>query len=273
MATPLKDLEIRLDKQINRSVKGAWAVVVILVGWLGIGTTYLLSMHGDIQAIKQSLKDNGLGEIVAKLQSPKSPAQLQAALTLTTGQLQTARAEGKKPDAKKLNKLAGAIAGVIYQNRDLPEAWQAASTLVSYRSDQSEPPQANCFGQHAVTMLGGRLTEQKTGIVAGYAPDVLEYSNCTFLLADVQGFTNSFSGRELQEKGNGPSSPVVISLMNVHLVYHGGALIPFTTLECKACTYDFDFSTPPPLPAQKLTHDLLVANNSANIKVEENGGM
>jgi len=103
-------------------------------------------------------------------------------------------------------------------------------------------------------------------------PDTVAYSNCTFDLSDVEGFNNTYI-KEFREKGNGTTVPLVIQLINSHLVYHGGVAIPFTTLQCKACTYDFDSTKPPPFRVQELTRKLLLAINYADISVDVHGAV
>jgi hypothetical protein len=73
-------------------------------------------------------------KIVAELKSPKSPQQLQANLNTVVADIQTATANGNKPNEKKVAALSGALSQVVKKNPELPEAWRAVATLVSYRS-------------------------------------------------------------------------------------------------------------------------------------------
>jgi hypothetical protein len=160
--------------------KGQWialvAVATVGVGWMGWISIMLFGMKGDMQAVKQKLKDGGTGDIVSELRQPKSPDQLRASLSTVVAQVQTAKAEGKKPDEKKIAALSGAVAEVIKRDSTTPEAWQAAGELISYRSEL--PAQAAqiaefsshqpCTGQTDMDAIN-RLAFPK-GITAGGLP-------------------------------------------------------------------------------------------------------
>ncbi len=227
----------------------------------------------NVIAMKQRIEDGGNTRLVTELKSPKSPEQLKANLTTITAQIQTARANGVKPDEKKIQSLAGALTEVVKKDPQSPEAWMAAAELVSFRSPSLENQQSNCFDQHAVAGLGAYMADQKTGKIVGYGPDVLKYSDCTFLLSDIDGFNNSISGKALREHGNGEKSTLTFILENAHLVYRGGSVIYFTQLECIACTYDFNSLEIPAPAVQKLTRDLLIASDYADIKIKLQGAM
>ena len=118
--------------------KGQWraivAVATVGAAWMGWLSIMLFGMKGDIQALKQKVKDGGTGDIVSELKQPKSPQQLQASLNTVIAEIQTAHVEGKKPDNKKSAALSTALYDVAKGHPNLPEAWRAAATLVSFQS-------------------------------------------------------------------------------------------------------------------------------------------
>jgi hypothetical protein len=114
--------------------KALSCLAVLGFGWLTWASLAIISIKGDMQAIKQKIKDGGLGDIVSELKEPKSNQQLQANLSTVTAQIQTARINGEHPDEKKVEALSGALSQVVRHNPDLPEVWRAASELISYRS-------------------------------------------------------------------------------------------------------------------------------------------
>jgi hypothetical protein len=129
----MDDIEKKLDGRITHVIVGSWAVVLLLLGWMGVGTGYLMTMRGDIQAIKQYEKDHG-GEIVKNIESPATKEQLAANLSLVSAQIQVARSENHKPDRKNLAGLQGALQIASREHPDIPEVWQADAQLVSYKS-------------------------------------------------------------------------------------------------------------------------------------------
>ena len=70
-------------------------------------------LGAKVTAVEQQLADGGNAKIVAELKSPKSSAQLQANLSTVIAQVQTARVDGKQPNAKKVNALSDALSEVV----------------------------------------------------------------------------------------------------------------------------------------------------------------
>lgn len=97
-----------IQKSVARLEKTFWAVLLVLLGWLGTLSTMIYGLHGDLQAIKQKIADGGNGAIVSALQHPTSPQQLAANLGLVSSQVRVARIAGTKPDPKKVMSLSEA---------------------------------------------------------------------------------------------------------------------------------------------------------------------
>jgi hypothetical protein len=93
----------------------------------------------NVVEMKQALLDGGTTKLVAELKSPASPEQLRANLTTVIAQVQTANANGRKPDSQKVQAISAALSKVVQSNPGLPEAWSAAAEVVSFRNEISHP--------------------------------------------------------------------------------------------------------------------------------------
>jgi hypothetical protein len=137
----------------------------------------------NVVAMKQSLADGGNTKLVTELKAPKSREQLQASLSTVIAQVQTARANGTKPDEKKVNALSAAMYQVVQQHRELPETWQAASQLVSFRtvSFNISPNLPPCDTVHTRPIEKWRAVTQGNWVMeAGYF-----YSHCKLDLSTL----------------------------------------------------------------------------------------
>jgi hypothetical protein len=133
------------------------------------------SLASKVTAIQQQLADGGNTKIVAELKSPESTEQLQANLATVAAEVQTARVKGAQPN-QKTAALSQAVSQVIRREPTIPEVWQAASQLVSFRtvnlvSQKSRPPcdTTNTTPVEKWHGTGGHNAE----VEAGYF-----YSNC-----------------------------------------------------------------------------------------------
>ena len=254
---------VETELRIWGRIIGGFAGAGLLAGLGALG--WSVHIGNKVTAIEQQLVDGGNTKLVAELKDPKSKQQLQANLTTVTAQIQTARANGIKPNAPKVAALSEALSQVIQRNPDVSEAWQAATELVTYRSAQPATVQKACFGKS----MGSFIDNSSNGI---RLPDSLRDRDCSIDLGDIESFKSNLEIKDLKLNPDGTLiAPLGIELTNAHVVYHGGPLIPFTILRCVACTYDFGFSVPPPLPAQKLTRQLLLAGDFADIKMDSRG--
>lgn len=254
---------VETELRIWGKVIGGFSTAGLLVGMGALG--WSVHIGNKVTAIEQQLVDGGNTKLVSELKLPKSPQQLQANLTMVTAQIRTARANGTKPNAQKVAALSDALSAVVQKDPNLPEAWQAATELVTYRSTQPATIQKACFGKSMSSVLNNSVNGIKL-------PDSLSDIDCSIDLGDIESFKSNPDIKDLKLNLDGTlSSPLGIELTHAHVIYHGGPIIPFTILRCVACTYDFGFSTPPPVPAQKLTRQLLIAEDFADIKVDSRG--
>jgi hypothetical protein len=93
-------------------------------------------MNGDIRAIKQAEKINGT-EIVNRLEKPPSIDQLKHDLEVTSAKLELQKLTvnpKNKVEPSSFTGLDTALLQVTKNHPDLPQAWNAAAQLVSYKS-------------------------------------------------------------------------------------------------------------------------------------------
>jgi hypothetical protein len=237
--------------------------IPLVIGWGAYITMNVIAM-------KQQLADGGNTKLVTELKAPKSPDQLRANLSMVSAQIQTAKANGTKPDAKKVQALSTALSQVVQRDPELPEAWQTAFQLVSYRFQLAQiPPDSelrNCLdAPKSLTEFAGTLREEGDN-VAKHRPGHFQLvsSNCVLNLDSNSAF-ESTSGwqffREVNERA--PGNGVHFDLFNAIVTYSGNGLIPFDGLKCTNCVFELKPSSAiPPRRGQALTDQLLTADLS-----------
>ena len=201
-------------------------------------------------------------KIVAELKSPKSPQQLRATLTTATAEIQTARAAGIKPNEKKLVALTGAISQVVAHNPELPEAWRAATELISYRSETSHPDSRNLSPcnlqdmkpeQKQKTMPNGDITITQAFFL----------SNCSLRLEDVPAMVipeADLPFKTVRFVDGKARFPVILSYGEV--IYEGGPLAHDAGFIFEDCSFDLRTNG---VPDQKGRELLTAALNSNDL--------
>jgi len=242
------------------------AVATIGCTWLSWTSITLFSIKADLQAIKQKMKDGGLGEIVAELKSPSSSEQLKANLLTVTAQMQMARVNGEKPDKKKVQALSNAISGVVQKEPQVAEAWRAAAELITFRSSQEQRSDLKICGDPGT---GSAFMEAKEAWLAEPDPKPpvfvgMEFHDCRIdldnpvrtdgrnIFADITHF-NHVDSRVL--------------FRNAVITYRGG-VIPIRYLAFKNCVYDFYLNAPPPSPGAAMTRTLLAAADASTLDID-----
>ncbi len=241
---------------------GAITAVVPCLIWISFS---IMGMKGDLQAIKQKIKDGGLGDIVSQIQNPTSPQQLNAVLNLATSQIEVQQANKIKPDPQKLEKLSAAVRGATLKNPDNPTVWQAGARLVNYRY-QSQ--QEAALGR-LPSCLGGDGKDSALKQLA-YTPDVeidkvaFRSNNCLLDLDANPSFFGSEAGRFFEEANRrNPGNGNIILLSNAVVTYSGGPTIPINRIDCVNCIFRLPVSSGIPSKAgQFLTDQLLISDIS-----------
>jgi hypothetical protein len=245
-----------------------FTVVGVWCGWL---STAVIDMHSDLRAIKQKISDGGNGAIVSALEHPSSPQQLAANLALVSSQVRVARAEGKKADPQKLANLSTAIETVAQRDPSVPEVWQAASEIVTYRSEQKffangEPP--NCLDVW-VQPASISLQNHTTTVLQ---PVILQ--NCKMVLdfdwdKDVKGTKPSgnvplypFLDLDYGEWRGGPA----VIFKNAVIVYRGGPIQVHVPMAFQNCLFNLE-TKQDPTPNGRLLVRTLLASDLQNVVV------
>jgi len=227
-------------------IKGVvYVLVPLLVGWAAYITI-------NVVAMKQSLADGGNAKIVAELKAPKSPAQLQANLSSVIAQVQTAQASGKKPDTEKVLKLSNAVNGVLDKNATIPEAWQATSALIGYRSQTTTDESKECSDPSGTSVMAPLI---------GHSTYTLTYANCTYTMDSPAGIYVA----ENFVKTNGADR--ILEFDHVRVVYRGGSVPPLGKVIFHDCSFDLQLYVPPPSLIQKMARTLLASSNIDDVNV------
>ena len=260
----LTDIQIRLDRleqtariphrdhTTRNVVLGVLLTAVVTgIGWWGWFVTT------NVVAMKQQLADGGNKQLVTELKNPKSSQQLLANLSTVVAQVQTATVEKKPPNAKKVEALSDAVATVLKSQPELASGWNAAAELVSYSTFRPEQPySASCINAKGATR---RITSDAVGSIW----QITEWKDCTLYLDAPETL------------GDIPPSAGIIKsvldLQNVRIVYRGGKIPDIYQLKLQSCVFDFQLSEPPPIPARRLTVQLLATTTpgSANINMDK----
>lgn len=240
-----------------------FVVIAAFLGWMGYITV-------SVVAMKQQLADGGNKQLVSELKSPKSPEQLRANLATVVAQVQTARANHAKPNTAKLEALSGAVSQVLKKDDSLPEGWQAAGQLISYRTQVSTSPNLGyCVSRPwTQTFQTGSDDEDASKLPQGaFRVSEIKFHDCTLVLDDVSSFENSDADRWAM-RATPRKKVVVLELYNVHVVYRGGAVVPVDSVLFSDCTFEFQTLSPPPATGQQLTKSLLAAADLRSVSVE-----
>lgn len=270
---PVSDKQFRELSESVATLKaevGVWvrvacalASLATVVGGAALGWCFHIS--GQVTAIAQQLKDGGNPSLVAQIKAPASPAQLKANLSTVVAQVETAKANNKPPEPAKVEALSHAVSAVVKRDPSLPEGWQAASALVSFRPASNDvllppsltalvggpkPNDADCFTKKLEVI-------PPPPIPAGQPANVV-LSDCTLRMDAPADFLKAM---DRDTPGGGGAffafEGVNLTLVRVHLVYRGGPLIQPDKVVMYGCTFDFDLDKQPPPRGVRLIMALL----------------
>jgi len=241
-----------------------------VVLWLGSLSALIYGIKGDLQAIKQHVAEGGNKQIVSELKDPKSQAQFKATLSTVVAQVQVARANGTKPNEQKVANLSRAVSQASQRDPELSEVWRAASELVSYRSPAPVKNLGNCNSRPY-----SDVTPIVTPVENQIVMNVINFHDCTIDLGDVDGFLAGGGGQHYKRAiaamatATNGQMVTVYTFDRVHIIYHGGPVLPTASQFIFAdCTFDFDLTRMPPPEGQKVTQNLLIAGNINDVKID-----
>jgi hypothetical protein len=253
------------DKQPNVSVLEERRSTAIRLGSLFIAATVAVAVffltritdHGEKLATIQATLTQIQGEqrkavplTVGSLLEKPSASNLGMAAAL----LKTAKEKDRKSDPALLHQNAIRLEATPSELKDSPEFWQAASELISYRSQQVSTAASasitNCLDRSPTT----QITQATNSGPAVFTHGPFVYSNCSIELDSPKAaeiFRNTLSLGDLE-------------LRHCRVVYRGGPIVvPGARGELKFVDCLFDISTPlqPANPGRELVANLLAAEN------------
>jgi hypothetical protein len=205
---PERIASLETTAAIAKGVLGVFIPLVILWG------SYITV---NVIAIKQQMADGGNTKLVTELKTPKSPEQLRANLSTVVAQVQSAQANGIKPNPQKVYALSGAVSEAAQKNPELPQAWQAASELVNFRSGTQPIPPDPCFESEP------HFDNERPD---GPLMVTIQESNCTGDLGDADAFSRqigNYMGEQQKELGSRLTA-VNLVFLNAHIIYRGGPI-------------------------------------------------
>jgi hypothetical protein len=257
-----------LHKQVKFLLKLVGSVFAIcFLPWIGWVSLSLNSMNGDIRAIKQAEKINGT-EIVNRLEKPPSIDQLKHDLEVTSAKLELQKLTVNpktKVEPSSFTGLDTALLQVTKNHPDLPQAWNAAAQLVSYKSATLTSTPASLPPCDMSNMKPGqRVINTPDGVVhleGGYF-----FANCTLTLED------------LPPQPQPPKGKFSVVFPTVHLdngvvIYRGGPLAEGNELfDFTNCRFDIGASAIPPRPVQDLLEAVLKQGDLQKVEVNLSGG-
>jgi hypothetical protein len=248
MATHL-ERTATLETSIGHIKGVAYVLITLLIPWAAYITINVISM-------KQSMVDGGNTKLVADLRAPKSPQQLQANLSTVIAQVQNARLAGKPPNPKNIEAVSIALADVVRKQPDVPEGWNAAAQIISYRSSRMFPSSKPDCETELNPPPPAMLKNQTK------ATEWIYLHDCTLHL------DNLISWRDKNDK---TLTSIAFTCNDVEIVYRGGPILPITSLQLVHCTFDFQINNEPPPPARRLTEALLAASDINKISFSSTG--
>lgn len=243
---------------IETAAKHLKLTIGILVPTLLLWGAYITK---NVISIKQALADQGT-RLVAQLNSAKSPEELRATLSTVTAQVQTSQVDHKTPDPKKTMALSTAVARVIHNDPQIPEAWEAASALISFRFSNHEPIKSVPCGSSPENIMIPPLDPQHSLFEQG-----IRYHDCTVTLDDALEIIDS-KDYKLMSKPIQPLWRFGIVFQNVHVIYRGGKVLPANVFVFSNCTFEFQMNIPPSAPSgRSLTSTLLATTDTSKVTV------
>ncbi len=256
---PERIISLEANKKWHWIALVVTAVTLVALGiWSAWLTVNLHRTARDLQAVKQKISDGGLGSIVAQLGEPKSSEQLAAILAIIASEVRYDRAGDRPPKLANLTKLSSAVKQVAIKSPEIPEVWQAAFQLVSYRSESTLP----LARIHLPNCADDLTSLQLLSMSPPKAPDskfTVSLSSCALNLDDDGSFAQTALGKFFEEaRKRNPGNENTIHLFAGTITYSGGKLLPVDRIDFENCL--FDFKPPQMLPPDsgKLIADQLL---------------
>ena len=267
---------IKTALNIGKWIAGGLGVAVLTIG---IGAfTWCYNIGVQVGKLEQADLQRGV-ELVSELKAPKSQQQLQANLTTITAQIETAKADGKPPDASKVQPLSSVLSNVVRNNPDMPTAWNAAMELVNYRFQPTSQDISRLPDCLNLPSMGSRPEVQgppgadgipthhpRAGpIVAQEWKGMVVAQNCRLDLDDSGNFASSGAAKDFEDaKRQAPGiNYYILEVTSAYVTYKGGKLLPINEIRFKNCSFQIQPTLDvPDKRRQAITKQLLEAKSN-----------
>ncbi|HEY0759100.1 MAG TPA: hypothetical protein VGD59_07590 [Acidisarcina sp.] len=255
----------------------AWSKVAASLSVLALTAgTGALTWCYHLGTVVAVLETGGNTKLITELESPKSPDELRASLTMVTAQLRTARVNNVRLNGDKIAVLYGALDRVVRRNADVPEGWQAVSAAVNLRPITDIPPEIAALEGPPIPNVGNCYQRPMTYNDAqdAHIPDGGSLTSnvilhdCTLVLDDIAGFNQSNPMQHALKRFNPGHEDIAfaLTLVRVKVEYRGGPIIPVISLKLYGCTFDVDVPSEPPPIGKAFLEALLSDDPNKNLE-------
>ncbi|HTB96898.1 MAG TPA: hypothetical protein VK716_07800 [Terracidiphilus sp.] len=245
--------ELRRSLSQSKAAARRLFLALLLISLAALG--WSIHVGNKVNAIEDDLSNNWRRS-VAQLASPKSPAQLQAAVTSLRAQIETAKAQGTPPDQEKAAAYSRALSRALKANPTLPGAWNTAIQMVDYRfapETQSVASLPNCLNTPLNQAANAASSQQPqpipaapaSGVGEGVHPqqqgETLTVQNCRLALDDANfGSSNAAKILANAASRDPKAGYSVLEMSNAYITYSGGALIPIREIHFRICSFNIE---------------------------------
>lgn len=192
-----------------------------------------------------------------------------AAKTLNSTQVAIKRLNDLQvvPDNTQLVQSGTSLVHVVNAHPNLPETWRVAGQLIDYRfAPNASKSLPDCQPSGTTASLQKNLFYPPNSEPTGYIFAGFTLSNCTLRLDDPASILRT---KSIQFASQTKGIAFALQLINVHVVYHGGAIIPVRALVFQNCTFEFEVNAPPPAPMSQMMETLLATQDPSDIRFIE----
>jgi hypothetical protein len=221
---------------IVKNRRGAWWLILILPTAVGLWAFFF-----GFRVPRRAFE---FDEKIPRRESPEQTKQFLARVELQIQQLHPGMSE---LDQSKLTAISAEVYQRAILHPELREVWITAASVIDKRSKQNS--NVTACGLEPFT------TAQHASPDSFENVSIVSFQDCVLSL-DGDEFVTT---RVRRAAAKNPKN-TMMELDNVHVVYRGGALPPFTTLSCVGCTFDVQLQDSPPLRGRSFVRGLLMSD-------------
>jgi hypothetical protein len=252
-------IEIRASLKMVKWIVGLGAPTVLAAAFTAIGWCVHLSTKVAV------IESGGDTRLVTKIETSRSPQQLQAGLTTVLAQVQTAEAEGKKPDPDKLRIISKAVGKAVSANPAVVDGWRTAAALINYEYSPLSEKLPDCVDATPTQLSWVPLHPEKAGTPP---PHQFTVANCQLNLDDPLP-ASKFSPI-------GAPNTFTIVCQACLVTYSGGAIpltgIPgYINLIFSGCRFSISAPKEPPPAGKSFMEAVLARDDTDRVSLSLSG--